>query len=55
MVPALIFGTTKLTMRYGIMHEFSQGDILLVPLPFTDFNEITDSVKNAILDIMDEI
>jgi mRNA interferase MazF len=34
--PAPIFGTTKLTTRYGIMH--SPGEILLVPVPFTDLS-----------------
>ena len=36
MFPALNFGITKLMMRYGTMHR--PGDILLVPIPFTDLS-----------------
>ena len=36
MFPALNFGITKLMMRYGTMHN--PGEILLVPIPFTDLS-----------------
>jgi mRNA interferase MazF len=39
-----IFGITTLMMRYGTMYK--QGDILLIPIPFSD---LTSSKKRPVL------